>query len=75
MFDTKKLAHQALWAAIKAGAVPLGADDGRIEKEIASTLEKVIATERQACADIASAMDSARGNEQEIARAIRARSK
>ena len=42
-------------------------------QKIVDLVKDAVAAERQACADIASSMDSARGNEQEIARAIRAR--
>ena len=44
-------------------------------QKIVDLVKEWVAAERQACTDIASSMDSARGNEQEIARAIRARSK
>ncbi len=44
-------------------------------EEVAPLINEAVEQERQACADIASAMVSARGNEQEIARAILARSK
>ncbi len=44
-------------------------------QKIVDLVKAAVAAERHACADIASAMASARGNEQEIARAIRARSK
>ena len=44
-------------------------------QNIVDLVKAAVAAGRQACADIASSMDSARGNEQEIARAIRARSK
>lgn len=44
-------------------------------EEVATLINEAVEQEREACADIASTMDSARGNEQEIARAIRARTK
>ena len=63
-----------------AGRVASNADDEWLRKqrwtnkEIAQAIvREVIAAERRACRDIALAIDSGRGNETEIARAIEAR--
>ena len=50
--------------------LPRGEDGERLTEAIRHRIADVLSQERKACADIAHAIDSGRGNEKEIAKAI-----
>jgi len=50
--------------------LPRGVDGERMSAAIRNRIVEVLAEERKACSDIALAIDSGRGNEKEIAKAI-----